>query len=389
MSRTVLIISARMGAGHEGTSRELARRVEKRGHRAVVVDFLDAFPFPLADLWRWFYLSQLRWFPESYEHTYQLFYRYPQLWGPFVRFERSLSGRRMTKQIDEVGPDVIVSTYSFATLVLGRLREEGRITASTVNFLTDFGIHPRTVHPAIDLNLALHPVAVAAARRFVAAPVVATGPAVSPAFLDDLPGRAAARAELGYDDDRRVVLVVAGSWGIGTQLVETVAGLVHSDRFTVVTVCGSDERLRRKLARRRLGTVIGWTDQMPTLVAAADVVVENAGGLTSLEAIAAGVPIVSFRPIPGHGRDNIAGMRQAGVTTEPDGLDQLVETVDRLSRPGSDRQRRLAAGRDLFREDPVDRILELAGGGDGRSPPRAGPSIPTITPPPQVQDKRS
>ena len=359
MQRTFLVISARMGAGHEGASRELARRIQERGHRAVVVDFLDAFPYPLAHLWRWFYLVQLRRFPESYEKSYQLFYRHPNLWSPFVRFERLLAGARTMRWVREHKPDVIVSTYSFATLVVGQLRKEGKISVPTVNFLTDFGVHPRTVHPAIDLNLAVHPVAADKARTFVSAPVVATGPAVNPAFREDSEARVRSRHELGLADDEPMVLVVSGSWGIGHDLEETVATLV-SGGLHVVTVCGSDADLARRLTARGLGTVLGWTDEMPMLMAAADVVVENAGGLTSLEAFASGVPIVTFRPIPGHGRDNVAAMEAAGVTTVAADLDSLVSCVTRLARPGPDRAGQLAAAKKLFAEDPADRIVALS-----------------------------
>jgi UDP-N-acetylglucosamine:LPS N-acetylglucosamine transferase len=325
-----------------------------------VVDFLDAFPWPMANIWRWFYLVQLRRFPESYEKSYQLFYRHPNLWAPFVRFERFLAGRRTLRWVRRHQPDVIVSTYSFATLVVGRLREEGRINVPAVNFLTDFGVHPRTVHPAIDMHLAIHPIAAAKARTFVDAPVHATGPAVNPAFAPDPEGRAKARAELGVTDEQRVVLVVSGSWGIGEGLEETVAALVRSGRFTVVTVCAGDANLQRRLEERQLGIVIGWTDEMPKLMAAADAVIENAGGLTSLEAFATGVPIVSYRPIPGHGRDNVRSMEQAGVTVVPDGEAALVEALDRLVHDTPERAAQLAAARSLFAEDPVDRIAELA-----------------------------
>ena len=350
-----------MGAGHERASRELARRLEERGHRAVVVDFLDAFPLFLSRLWRGFYLLQLRRFPESYESSYQLFYAHPGLWAPFVRFERLLAGRRVMRWVSQYRPDAIVSTYSFATLVVGRLREEGAITVPTVNFLTDFGVHPRTVHPAIDLNLAVHPIAAEQARRYVEAPVIATGPAVSPAFGVDAPARAVARKELGLADDDRMVLVASGSWGIGHDLESTVAALVGRPGLTVVTVCGSDEGLQRRLVERRLGIALGWTDRMPSLMAAADVVVENAGGLTSLEAFASGVPIITYRPIPGHGRDNTKAMVAAGVTTNASTEDELVAAVERLAWPGPDRQRQLDAAKAMFVEDPADRILELLG----------------------------
>jgi len=360
----VLLVAARMGAGHQGAAVEMARRLSERGREPVIVDFLDAFRRPLAVAWERFYRYQLRYMPESYESSYQLFYRHPALWGPFVSFERMLAGRRVLGWIRDHDPDVIVSTYSFATLVLGRLREEGLVQVPVANFLTDFGVHPRAVHPAIDLDLALHAVPAQAASGFTSRPATVAGPLVGPTFTDRaaIAGRrAAARAWLGVADDERLVLVAAGSWGVGEGLVETVAAIAGTGRFRVATVCGSDHRLRRRLESQGLDIVLGWTDRMPDLMAAADVVVENAGGLTSLEAFAAGVPVVTFRPIPGHGRDNVRGMVAAGVTTAPADEAALLAALDALTTPGAARDRQVAAASALFCDDPVDHVLALAG----------------------------
>jgi len=349
-----------MGAGHQGAAAELARRLSDRGRKPFIADFLDAFPGPLPGMWEGLYRYQLRYAPNSYESSYQLFYRQPKLWEPFVAFERTLAGRRVLAWVKECDPDVIVSTYSFATLVLGRLREEGALEVPVVNFLTDFGVHPRSVHPAIDLNLALHAGPASKARSLSSSPTVVAGPAVPVAFRDSSELRGAGRELVGAGEADRVVLVVAGSWGVGGQLVETVAAIVACGRFRVVTLCGSHRGLRRRLERRGLGTALGWTDRMPELLAAADVVVENAGGLTSLEAFAAGVPIVTFRPIPGHGRDNAKAMEAAGVTTTPHDEEALLEALDRLTSPGEARYRQVAAARALFQDDPVDHIMALA-----------------------------
>lgn len=360
----MLLVAARMGAGHQGAAVEMARRLQERGHQPVVVDFLDAFPRPLAVAWEHFYRYQLRCMPESYESSYQLFYRHPGLWEPFVSFERALAGRRVLGWVRRHDPHVVVSTYSFATLVLGRLRQEGVLRAPVANFLTDFGVHPRAVHPAVDLDLALHDVPARAAAAFTSRPATVAGPLVAPAFLDAAHAagrRASGRAWLGVEAHERLVLVAAGSWGVGERLVETVAAIVGSGRFRVVTLCGSDRRLRHQLTEHGLDIALGWTDRMPELMAAADVAVENAGGLTSLEAFAAGVPIVTFRPIPGHGRDNMRSMAVAGVTTTPVDEAGLLVALDALSYPGPARDRQVAAGRALFCGDPVDHVLALAG----------------------------
>ena len=342
---------------------ELARRMTDRGREPVVVDFLEAFPRPLAVAWERFYRYQLRYAPNSYESSYQLFYRHPALWGPFVAFERALAGRRVLRWVRDHDPDVIVSTYSFATLVLGRLRQEGAVRVPVANFLTDFGVHPRSVHPAVDLNLALHEGPGRVAAGLTGRPTVVAGPAVAPSFADPAAAadrRREGRAWLGLRDDERLVVVAAGSWGVGEHLVDTVAAIAGTGRFRVATVCGSDRRLRARLEARGLDIVLGWTDRMPVLIAAADAVVENAGGLTSLEAFASGVPTVTYRPIPGHGRDNVRGMLAAGVTTSPADDDGLLLALDRLTAPGSRRDAQVAAASALFRDDPVDHILALA-----------------------------
>src|SRR5204863_4133294 len=115
-------------------------------------------------------------------------------------------------------------------------------------------------------------------------------------------------------DDTPLVLLTSGSWGVGADVRQTVEALVQAGLFKVVTMCGTDRKLQQELTGAGLGPALGWTDRMPELLAAADVVLENAGGLTSLEAFDSGLPIVTYRPIPEHGRDNAAQMAKAGVT---------------------------------------------------------------------------
>ena len=68
---------------------------------------------------------------------------------------------------------------------------------------------------------------------------------------------------------------------------------------------------------------LGWVDDMPSLLHAADVVVHNAGGLTSMEALASGVPLISYRCLPGHGVANAAALERLGLATWPRTVDEL------------------------------------------------------------------
>jgi UDP-N-acetylglucosamine:LPS N-acetylglucosamine transferase len=57
------------------------------------------------------------------------------------------------------------------------------------------------------------------------------------------------------------------------------------------------------------------------------VLVHNAGGLTLTEALTAGLPAVTFRPIPGHGTANAATLAEAGLAPWPKDVAELAEVV--------------------------------------------------------------
>jgi hypothetical protein len=171
--------------------------------------------------------------------------------------------------------------------------------------------------------------------------------------------RDAARAELGIAPDARAVLVVAGSWGVG-DIPGTVDAIVAAGDFHPVVICGKDEKLQAELGARGHGTILGWRDDMPRLMAACDVMVENAGGLTANEAFAVGLPVVTFLPIAGHGKDNAEGMAELGVTRYARTAEELRDALTDLSRPGPDRQRQIAVAHGLFVGDAADDVLAEA-----------------------------
>ncbi|MGH3430497.1 MAG: hypothetical protein ACRDQZ_23510, partial [Mycobacteriales bacterium] len=69
--------------------------------------------------------------------------------------------------------------------------------------------------------------------------------------------------------------------------------------------------------------IFGWIADMPRLMRACDVVVQNAGGLTTSEALACGLPVLTYRCLPGHGRANARVLDEEGLVPwirSPEGL---------------------------------------------------------------------
>lgn len=354
----VLIVSASMGAGHDGAARELARRLEADLHDTRVVDLLDAPPLKIGAAFRWGYKAQLRYVPWAYELTYRLWYWLGILIAPATAFVHVLTGRKVLRWVREFDADVVVSTYPLASLALGRERERGRLRVPVVTYVTDFAVHPLLVHRAVDLHQCVHPQSAEKARaRLPHGRVTAPGPLVSPRFGDG----AAARYQLGIEPDQRAVLIVAGSWGVG-DVVEAFDLLASSERFTPVVVCGRNEKLAKQLRTRGGGVIIEWTDEMPSLMRACDALVQNAGGLTCMEAFAAGLPVVTFKPIPGHGIENAEDMDRAGVAPYVRRARDLLETLDAvIAEPN--RTAAIDAGRAMFAGDPATEVVDV-----GRAP---------------------
>ena len=114
--------------------------------------------------------------------------------------------------------------------------------------------------------------------------------------------------------------------------------------------------------------IFGWVDDMASLLQAVDVLIENAGGLTAVEAMACGVPVVTYRPIPGHGIANAAAMARAGVSRWVRTAGELGPALAELINGGQAKAQR-AAALTLFESDPATAIADTVKAG---LPPQPG-----------------
>jgi hypothetical protein len=96
------------------------------------------------------------------------------------------------------------------------------------------------------------------------------------------------------------------------------------------------------------------------IMAAADVAVENAGGLTAMEAMARGVPVVTYTPIAGHGRANALAMAEAGVAVYAHSPSDLVSCLVEFGRDTPAKRRLVSAARSMFGPDPAELIAAWA-----------------------------
>lgn len=307
------IVSGSFGAGHDAAAREIALRLETRGYTTRTWDIVDLMPGHLGRTLRAGYLRQVQSFPATWSWTLRGLERHPAL----ARAAGRGLGRAdaALRAIAADGADSIVSTHPFASQALGRLRAAGLITSPVVTYLTDMSVHPLWVHPSVDLHLALNELPAREARHRGAQVVRVVRPAVPDGFAT--PGGATtspsqSRHALGLPLDERLVLVTGGAYGIGA-LERTAAEIAATGLAVPVVLCGRNDRLLHRVRASGSAIGLGWIDDMPSLLNAVDTVVQNSGGFTSLETLAAGVPIITYRCISGHGETNARALDDAGL----------------------------------------------------------------------------
>jgi UDP-N-acetylglucosamine:LPS N-acetylglucosamine transferase len=320
----VLIISASIGAGHDGCAAEIARRLRGAGVSTRRVDYLDLLPAGWGRTIKQTYARQLAYAPASWGWLLGAMGRPRATRSAAWLATRAAQRRLLAATQDGPYPTAVVSTYPLASQALGRLRQAGRMHAPAVAVLTDPAVHPLCVAPGVDLHLALNDEATGVIRERYGLSAVTHPPLVHPAFqpIEGPVDVVAARRRLGLPLDARLALVVAGSWGVG-DIDATVRDLVAASEAIPVVVCGRNDALRERLAATGKVIALGWVDDMPSLLHAADVVVQNAGGLTSMEALASGVPLISYRCLPGHGVANAAALERLGLATWPRTIAEL------------------------------------------------------------------
>jgi UDP-glucose 4-epimerase len=316
--RHVLIISADIGEGHDLPARAVARefRDEDPDAQISIVNGLPAMGPILTKTLRENSQIMFRWLPWLFDFQYMLFmYFAPTRWLA-RRMLTALGRRGLMRLIRAHNPDVILSTYPGVTAVLGELRRKRKLNVPCYSSITDLaGLH-FWAHPGIDQHFVTHPESIEEVEQ-IAGPgsVQWAKPPTSPAFLAAR-SRADARRSLSLPATGQVIAVSGGGWGVGDLVGATRAALEVPDAL-VLCLCGRNDDLRRRVAQRfpdepRL-RLMGFTDRMGDVLAAADALVHSSAGLTVLEAIIRGCPVISYGFGVGHVRASNRALERFGL----------------------------------------------------------------------------
>jgi processive 1,2-diacylglycerol beta-glucosyltransferase len=368
----VLLLSASSGAGHVRAAQALEKAFAARGD--CVVEHIDTIQ----------YVSKL--FQRVYDKAYiSMVRRAPELMG--VLYERTdqpwqhprrrlaldrLNTAPMIRLLKRVQPDLCVCTHFLSAEIVAWLIAKRKLRAHNAIVVTDYDVHAMWLCRTVDRYY----VAIDEATEYLARIGVpreklrVTGIPIDPLFAKPL-DRGETRRALGLDPAASVILVSAGGYGIGP-VEHLVNDLLELERpWQIVAIAGKAEKVHKRLEEisRSAGNLpsgtsrlvpVGFTTDMDKYMAAADLLVGKAGGLTTSEALARALPMALIEPIPGQEERNADHLLEAGAAIRCNNLPAAAWKIARLLDDPARLTRMRDAARSLGRPDAAATIAEDA-----------------------------
>ena len=301
----VLVLTAPVGEGHLAAARALAEDLVRRSPSAEVIvrDVLAELPAPL----RWFLNDAYRWQLKAAPWLFGLLFgtlRRSRLLRWLARAALSLAGSRsLLRLVRRASPgrrrlDVAArDARSSAPCACAARCSCPRARRSPTSPASSSG-PTRASTCTSSCTRASCPDVERIAGRGSARPV---SPLVAPEFLRrGRPSRLGARSACRATARSSSSPAAAGAWATSREPCD--GARARRDRRLPRRTRRDDSRCgsRRAFAGEPRVQVLGFTDSMSDLLAAADVLVHSTGGVTCLEALARDCPVVAYGAPPGH-----------------------------------------------------------------------------------------
>ena len=363
--RKIFVCSAGFGEGHNTAARNLVSALNEVGGGRVEAEFLDVLGHHSPKVYAWLrkgYVTLMNRAPRLWSAMYRMFdANSPMDSGviTLLRAERDELAALLARE----RPVAVVSTYPMYGYMLNEIAKRGgpkdfrRITVVTdsisINSVwhrcgSDFFSVPNEETAEV-----MRRAGVAAEKLRV------LGFPVDPRFAakEILP----ARPDVAGPDGRRVLYMINAGRKAAP---ETIRRLLEIEGIALTVTVGRDEEMRRLVEQaearhNRTGrpvNLIGWTKEVPSLLASSHLLISKAGGATTQETIAAGCPMIISQIAPGQEEGNaqlLVDNHAGAVALNPEHIARTVreafaddaricrewtQNIARISRPDAARE---------------------------------------------------
>jgi processive 1,2-diacylglycerol beta-glucosyltransferase len=302
--------------------------------------------------------------PDMYRFMYNRAERATKI-PHFRRLISTMTASNLRGLIAARRPDVVVCTHAFPCGVMAEYKRTIDPNVRVVGVVTDFVVHPFWIYTDVDV----YAVATSEMRDVLLAHgvrperIVVSGIPVDARFSRPRLGPGELRQALGLPLDLPIVLLMAGGLGLG-RLDAMLRSLRSLDMpIAAVAIAGRNAALYRRL--RATEPLIdypvrtyGFIDNVFDFMHASDVLLTKPGGLTTSEALAAELPMIIAKPLPGQEERNtryLVDRRAALAAHRPS---EILAAVAKLAGSPLERARLRKRADPLRRPDAARSVAE-------------------------------
>lgn len=375
----ILILTASFGEGHNAAARNLRDAIQALSPETSV-GICDIY----RDTYGWFneltkqaYLGLINHAPGVWKFAFDLLDR-----TPLVEWQTKLHGvaaRKLARIVEESGASVLVSTFPGCNHLLDhayrhRLKRPFRLATIITDSISINSVWHRSCSEWFIVgNQATADVLIQAGVPEYKIRI--DGFPVPRAFASlNRPGKPPQPGEKW-----RVLYVVNSGHHLAPEIVRSILAI---ENVALTVTVGRHPTLGQRLEEvsRETGkplSILGWTPEMPQLMADSHLIVSKAGGATVQETLAAGSPMIITQVIPGQEEGNATLVLEAEAGAFADTPETIAQTIrEAIGNDGEVWRKWQANVARLSHPDAADRIarfvLSLTGSSSPGFPPQAG-----------------
>ncbi|HWR38673.1 MAG TPA: glycosyltransferase [Patescibacteria group bacterium] len=332
----IIIATASIGGGHTKAGQAVQHALSAyEDVDTQLIDFTAPSLSRPGNLVKSAYLFILQTFPAIYGFLYRLSQK--PFWGSlFCRLTAAIMQHSVRQLLADQKPDIILCTHPFPCGGAAELRRRGCLNVPVAAVITDFVVHRLWVYNEVTHYFVATPTLKVTLEQTAASHqyIQATGIPVHERFSHFL-SRSEACSQLDLNPTRRTILLMGGS--LGLDALQTV--LLHlnrlTDPFNIIAVAGTNDALRQKLERTATQSphqvkILGYTQEIPLLMSAADLLITKPGALTISEALVKGLPMLLYQALPGQEEDNAAYLTASGAACWATTEQELTRELTRI-----------------------------------------------------------
>lgn len=322
--------------------------------------------------------------------------------------------KKLQPIIEEYHPDAVISCHPFAGGIMAYIKTKNGYRVPLISIVTDFLPHRAYINDGIDAYItASHTAKYILTEQYGVDPkcIYDYGHPIFEKFYEgNGRKREEVLAELGFDPEKRTVLLMAGSFGVN-DILEIYENLLKINLdYQIIVITGKNQKLydafveminseqeivtpdepdfikslsedsvirfiyntsedvadritstfRRSAVGSKPTRLFYFVDNVDDYMHAADLIITKPGGLTTSESIACALPMVVFKAYPGQEEQNAALLEANDIAVILRDSSETVDTVGSLLKNDEQLKKMRESCRSYVRKHSSRNIYELA-----------------------------